>query len=220
VLVKQDAKFISFEGIDGCGKSTLLNQFCTWLDESRIPYIKTREPGGTFLGERIRHLLLDPAYKMMDEWAEVFLYTASRAQLVREVIKPALQGGTWVVVDRFIDATLAYQGYGRRLDLQRLRQIQEWAGDGLWPHYTVLLDCDVQIAFERMRGRMEIADRMELQKLSFHQRVRGGYLDLAKSEPQRFVVLNGEKPLNEVVEDLLKLFWHPFCQPPRQAAAR
>lgn len=217
--MKQDAKFISFEGIDGCGKSTLLNRFCTWLDEARIPYIKTREPGGTLLGENIRRLLLDPAYKMVDEWAEVFLYTASRAQLVRELIRPALQDGTWVVVDRFIDATLAYQGYGRGLDLFRLRQIQEWAGDGLWPHHTILLDCDVQIAFERMRGRKEVADRMELQKLSFHQRVREGYLEIAKSEPQRFVVINGEKALDEVVEDLLKLFWYPFCQPSRHAAA-
>lgn len=218
--MKPDAKFISFEGIDGCGKSTLLDRLCAWLDESRIPHITTREPGGTLLGESIRRVLLDPAYHMMDAWAEVFLYTASRAQLVREVIKPALQDGVWVVADRFIDATLAYQGYGRRLDVQRLRQIQAWASDDLWPDHTVLLDCDVHVALERLRGRLEVADRMELQQVSFHQRVRQGYLELAQAEPQRFVILNGEKPLTEVVQDLLTLFWHPYCHRSRQVAAQ
>lgn len=208
--MKTGAKFISFEGIDGCGKSTLLDQFCSWLDEAGIPYIKTREPGGTLLGESIRSLLLNPAYQSMDEWAELFLYTASRAQLVQEVIRPALQKGTWVVADRFIDATLAYQGYGRRLDLERLRQIQQWACRGLWPDYTALLDCDVHVALERMQGRKENPDRMELQKLSFHQRVRDGYLELAGLEPQRMVVLNTAQPLHEVIDDLYKSFWQPL----------
>lgn len=213
-----DAKFISFEGIDGCGKSTLLSQFCSWLDEAEIPYIKTREPGGTPLGESIRNLLLDPAHQRMDEWAEVLLYTASRAQLLQEVIRPALQKGTWVVADRFIDATLAYQGYGRRLDLESLRKLQEWACKGLWPDYTALLDCDVKTAFERMQGRKETPDRMELEQLSFHQRVRDGYLELARSEPHRLVVLNTAKPLHEVIDHLYNDFWQPLLETILQAS--
>lgn len=210
--MKTDAKFISFEGIDGCGKSTVLERFGNWLEEVGIRFIKTREPGGTALGESIRQLLLDPVYKSMDVWAEVFLYTASRAQLVEEVVKPALQKGTWVLADRFIDATLAYQGYGRRLDLNRLRQLQEWATKGLWPHHTVLLDCDVQVALERMRGRNENPDRMELQNLSFHERVRQGYLDLAAAETGRLTVLNTAKPLQDVINDLQKAFWQPLLK--------
>lgn len=210
--VAASAKFISFEGIDGCGKSTLLNQFCSWLSDAAIPYIKTREPGGTRLGESIRDLLLDPSNQNMDEWAEVLLYTASRAQLLQEVIRPALQQGTWVVADRFIDATLAYQGYGRGLDLERLRKIQQWACKGLLPDHTALLDCDVETAFSRMQGRTEDPDRMELEKLSFHQRVREGYLELAKIDSRRLVVLNTEKPLHEVIEDLYRAFWQPLLQ--------
>jgi dTMP kinase len=128
------ARFVSFEGIDGCGKSTLISQLSKWLDEAGIRYILTREPGGTLLGERIRGLLLDPAHKTMGPHAEVLLYTASRAQLVHEVIHPALREGLWVLTDRYIDATLAYQGYGRGLELDGLRRIQDWATQSLRPH--------------------------------------------------------------------------------------
>lgn len=210
--MKAEAKFISFEGIDGCGKSTVLGHFASWLDEAGIPHIKTREPGGTTLGENIRRLLLDPSYQNMDELAEVLLYTASRAQLVREVVLPNLQKGTWVLVDRFIDATLAYQGYGRRLDLTMLRRIQEWAGRGLWPHHTVLLDCDVHIGLQRMHGRFGTPDRIEQQKLSFHRRVRAGYLDLARLEPRRIVVVDSSQAVEKVLEDLRKSLWQPLLK--------
>lgn len=210
--MKGQAKFISFEGIDGCGKSTVLSRFAGWLDEADITYVRTREPGGTPLGENVRRLLLDPCYQNMDELAEVLLYTASRAQLVQEVVLPNLRRGTWVLADRFIDATLAYQGYGRRLDLTVLRQIQEWASRGVWPHHTVLLDCDVHIAWQRMQGRTGQADRMEQQKLSFHRRVRAGYLELARLEPQRIVVVNSAQALEKVLEDLRKTLWQPLIE--------
>lgn len=208
--VKSQARFISFEGIDGCGKSTVIGRFACWLDEVDIPYIRTREPGGTPLGENIRRLLLDPSYRNMDEPAEVLLYTASRAQLVQEVILPNLQKGTWVLADRFIDATLAYQGYGRRLDLTVLRQIQAWACRNLWPHHTVLLDCDVHLARQRMQGRPGALDRMERQQLSFHRRVRAGYLELAKLEPQRLVIVDSSQALEKVLEDLREVLWRPL----------
>jgi dTMP kinase len=206
------ARFISFEGIDGCGKSTLLGLLCKWLDEADISYIVTREPGGTVLGEKIRGLLLDPSSRGMNQQAEVLLYTASRAQLASEVIHPSLQRGLWVISDRYIDATLAYQGYGRGLDIKRLHWIQEWATRSLWPHHTILLDCEVQVAFDRQKERNHKADRIELENRIFHQRVRDGYLDLARSEPERFIVLDAAKPLDAVVESFHTAFWLPLMR--------
>ncbi|NLJ29615.1 MAG: dTMP kinase [Deltaproteobacteria bacterium] len=206
------AQFISFEGVDGCGKSTLMDKLSQWLEGVGIPHIRTREPGGTPLGEKIRDLLLDPAHAEMNEETEVLLYTASRAQLAAQIISPALKEGKWVLSDRYIDATLAYQGYGRGMDLQALRRIQDWATKGLWPHRTVLLDCDIQVAFQRMQGREGELDRMEQEKESFHQKVREGYLELAKGEPQRFIVLNAANPLDQVLEEFRKKFWEPLSR--------
>ncbi|MCE5242189.1 MAG: dTMP kinase [Desulfobacteraceae bacterium] len=196
------ARFISFEGIDGCGKSTLMDGLSRWLDEAGIHSIRTREPGGTPMGESVRELLLDPAYKGMNQQAEVLLYTASRAQLVDEVIRPALEKGIWVLTDRYIDATLAYQGYGRGLDLAILRRLQDWATGGLWPDRTILLDCDLDTAMLRMRGRNSRPDRMELETRAFHQRVRDGYLALAAEEPDRILIMDASKSVEEVAEDL------------------
>ena len=200
------ARFISFEGIDGCGKSTLMGTLRRWLDEASIRCIQTREPGGTPLGESVRNLLLDPVFKGMNQQAEVLLYTASRAQLVQEVIRPALAQGVWVLTDRYIDATLAYQGYGRGLDLAPLRRMQEWATGGLLPDTTILLDCDLDVATQRMHGRNARPDRMELEAKAFHQRVRDGYLVLAREEPERFLVLDASKSVEEVVEEFRKSF--------------
>jgi dTMP kinase len=193
------AKFVSFEGIDGCGKSTLLDELAFWLEGDCIPFIKSREPGGTHLGERIRELLLDPSFNTMNEHAEVLLYSASRAQLVQEVIRPALSRGMWVLVDRYIDATLAYQGFGRGLAIEPLRQIQDWGTGGLWPDLTVLLDCDVGVASSRMKARNEAEDRMEQESRLFHQRVREGYLELARSAPERFVIVDAHGALPQVI---------------------
>jgi dTMP kinase len=199
--------FISFEGIDGCGKSTLMELLIDGLNSAGIAHVRTREPGGTTLGENIRGLLLDPANSSMDEKAEVFLYTASRAQLVREVARPALERGTWVIADRYTDATLAYQGYGRGLDLQSLRYVQEWATGGLQPHHTILLDCSVGTAFQRMDLRMGEKDRIEEESRNFHERVRAGYLQLASAEPERFFVIDAEQPVEGVVAQFKTVFW-------------
>jgi dTMP kinase len=205
-------QFISFEGIDGCGKSTLLEKFHQWLQEYGIRHIITREPGGTPLGDKIRDLLLDPKYSGMDHCAEVLLYTASRAQHAREVILPAMKKNTWVLADRYIDATLAYQGYGRDLEIEHLRRIQDWATGGLWPHRTILLDCDVSVAFRRIRTRREKPDRMEQEMNSFHERVRQGYLELARSEPERFFVVDASKAEEEVIQCVYSAFWRPLAR--------
>lgn len=203
------ALFITFEGIDGCGKSTLLETLSHWLTGRHIPHIKTREPGGTMLGESVRRLLLDPtsAGAICAE-AEVLLYTASRAQLLHEVILPALKNGRWVLSDRYIDATLAYQGYGRKLDATRLRPLQEWATQGLLPHKTLLLDCPVSVALQRIQGRNAVLDRIEQENRLFHERVRNGYLELASLEPDRFIVIDGSQPLQAVLEE----FEHRFMK--------
>ncbi|MGC9967658.1 MAG: dTMP kinase [Syntrophobacteraceae bacterium] len=202
------AKFISFEGIDGCGKSTLMEQLSNWLSMAGIPCIKTREPGGTPIGEKIREILLDPASSDMSGRAEVLLYSASRAQLADQVIIPAMKGGAWVLTDRFVDATFAYQGFGRGFDLERLRMIQEWTTKDMWPDRTILLDCGIDIALARLGARNGVdRDRIEQENCIFHQKVRDGYLALAQKEPERFLVLDASKPLVEVIAEFYERFW-------------
>lgn len=201
------AMFVSFEGIDGCGKSTLMEHLCRWLDDAGISCLRTREPGGTPIGEKIRRLLLDPSSSEMSARAEVLLYSASRAQLAEEIIAPALEKGTWVLTDRFVDATFAYQGFGRGFDLGGLRSIQEWTLGGLWPDRTVLLDCSIETALARMGNRNGEKDRIERENHEFHRKVRKGYLALAKAEPERFLVLDAEKPLEDVIAEFRNRFW-------------
>jgi dTMP kinase len=203
---KSFARFVSFEGIDGCGKSTQMLHFGHGLDKAGIAYIPTREPGATVLGASLRKMLLDPSFSGMDHWAELLLYLADRAQHVAEVIRPALEQGLWVLSDRYADATLAYQGAARGLDMERLKTLHEWTTGNLWPDATVLLDCDVDTAHERRSGRSGAPDRLELQKRDFHERVRKGYLDLAASEPERFFVLDASRSVQETAEELRELF--------------
>ncbi len=207
---KHSPLFVTFEGIDGCGKSTLISHLMQRLKDAHIDFIQTREPGGTLLGEDIRSLLLDPLNQNMCQRTEVLLYTASRAQLVEEKIQPALEAGLWVLSDRFTDATLAYQGYGRGLSLRFLESLQSWATGEVRPHRTILLDCDVSVAWQRMNSRTGKADRMEREKRSFHERVRLGYLELARRDPSRFLVLNAELSLGEVADQFDSLFWSSF----------
>lgn len=207
------AKFISFEGIDGCGKSTLMDQLSQWLGKAAIPFVRTREPGGTSIGEKIREILLDPACAEMGSRTEVLLYSASRAQLTDQVILPAIKKGAWVLTDRFADATFAYQGYGRGFDLERLKTVQEWTTRDVWPDKTVLLDCDVETALDRLGGRSGKKDRIEREDLDFHRKVRNGYLQLARLEPERFLVLDAGRPLEEVIEEFYRRFWLAEVEP-------
>lgn len=187
--------FISFEGIEGCGKTTQVHRLARRLKALGIPVRTTREPGGTPVGEKIRSVLLDARNQHLSPLAELFLYAADRSQHVRDVIRPALAQGTWVLCDRYLDATTVYQGYSRGLDMDLVRLLNETATEGLLPDLTFLLDCPVEIGLGRALNRnrnMELKgqDRFELERKQFHEFVREGYLKLSGSERERFILID------------------------------
>ncbi len=190
--------FITLEGPEGSGKTTQAHLLAGYLLREGYEVVLAREPGGTPIGDQIRAVLHDPANREMDPWAEVFLYAASRAQLVAQVIRPALAAGRLVVCDRFYDSTLAYQGYGRGLSLETLRQITRIATRGLVPDLTLYLDIRPDQGLQRRLLGGEEWNRLDQEALEFHHRVRAGYLELASLEPQRWVILDASRPIEEV----------------------
>jgi dTMP kinase len=196
--------FISFEGGEGAGKSTVLRAVCSALDERAIAYCTTREPGGTVLGEALRALVLDPAHKKICSESELLMMFASRAQLVKEFIQPALEAGTWVISDRYTDASFAYQGGGRGVDQKRIEDLEQWAAFGLKPERTYLLDLPVSEGLKRVSERGQAFDRMESEAELFFERVRLAYLDRAQKEPKRIVVIDARKPLEYVVAQVIQ----------------
>lgn len=199
--------FITFEGPEGSGKSTQIQRLGAWLAERGLETIVTKEPGGTPIADKIRAIVLDSASAELDPWAEVLLYSASRRQHTVERIRPALARGTHVLCDRYIDATIAYQGYGRLIDLGRLEQLNAWATDGLTPDLTLLYDIDEQTGLARAHRRNATMDvdegRFEAEDLRFHRRVREGYLAMAVASPKRFVTIDGHGSIDEVFERTL-----------------
>jgi dTMP kinase len=189
------APFITFEGIEGSGKTTLSRWLADWLTTQNLPTLFTCEPGGSELGNALRQLLL---HNPTDPLTELFLFLADRSHHVRTVIQPALAQGTWVICDRYADSTLAYQGYGRGLDIEMLRQLNALATDQLNPDLTFLIDMPVEQALARTTQ----PNRFEGESVAFHQRVREGYLQLAESEPHRFVILNGSQPLETLQQQI------------------
>jgi dTMP kinase len=192
--------FITFEGIEGSGKTTQLRRLA-----ERIPHaVVTKEPGGTPIGDRIRAILLDPQSTGMDATTELFLYAASRRQLVAELIRPALERGGIVLCDRYTDSTLAYQGFGRLLNLDELRTLNDWATGGLVPGVTLLFDLPEDLGLRRARSRNDASTalqdegRFEWEGLRFHRRVREGYLTLALSEPLRYIVIDAQGSPDDV----------------------
>jgi len=177
------AAFISFEGVDGAGKSTQLKLLLEFLEDQGVDYVFTREPGGTPLAEKIRTILLDPANVGMSVIAEAFLFAAGRADHVSQVIRPALEAGKVVICDRFVDSSIVYQGYAGGLPVEFVAQINEMATGGLKPHRTIVFDLPPELAVARIRetGR----DRIEQKDLWYHEQVRQGYLELARTEPRR-----------------------------------
>jgi dTMP kinase len=190
--------FITFEGIEGSGKSTQLRALASRLRESGRVVVETREPGGTPAGAALRSLLLAAEPVPLTPRAELFLYCADRTQHVSQVIRPALAAGRVVLCDRFSDSTIAYQGYGRGLDLAMLRALDAQARDGVWPHLTFLFDCPAAEGLARARGRSRSGDRFEGEALEFHERVRAGFQTLAREEPARFCVLDTGEPIEHV----------------------
>lgn len=196
--------FITFEGIEGSGKSSQLNLLTRRLRRMGWKVIQTREPGGTRFGNQIRRALLSVQNQGLDPRAELFLYLASRTQHLEEVILPALKKGSVVLCDRFSDATLAYQGFGRRLDMKTVRAAVDYAAKGVRPDLTLLLDLDVRAGLSRVhiRGR---ADRLDREDVRFHQRVRNGYLRLARSNPRRIRVIDAARERNAVSRDIMEI---------------
>ena len=171
--------FITFEGIEGSGKTTQARLLIDWLRTRTDQVLHTREPGGTAIGDQIRAILLDPHHEEMAPEAEILLFSAARAQIVQQVMRPRLADGWIVICDRFADSTLAYQGYGHGLPLDELRQITRFATGGLTPDLTIYLDMDVETGLRRKAQTPAEWNRMEAQGLDFHRRVRAGYLALA-----------------------------------------
>ncbi|MBI4285446.1 MAG: dTMP kinase [Chloroflexi bacterium] len=188
--------FITFEGGEGSGKSYQARTIYRKLVRLAVPALLTHEPGGTPLGERLTRLLKWAKDTDLSPIAELMLFNASRAQLVTTVIKPALASGQAVICDRYTDSTVAYQGYGRGLDMALITAINHAATQGLTPDLAILLDVPVEIGLARKQGRG--ADRFHREDLSFHQRVRAGYLKLAAQEPSRWLVIDGARPKDEI----------------------
>jgi len=194
--------FITFEGIDGVGKSTQIDLVEKWLDSKGLPYIRSFEPGGTDLGQEIRHLLLHRKGDVSAR-SEALLYAADRAHHVHTKIKPALGEGKVVLGDRYFDSSVAYQGAARELDLDEVRDISLWAIDNLLPDLTVLLDLDAKEAMTRRNQTGEGPDRLEQEKVDFFERAREAYLELANREPERFLVLDASETVEQISQKLI-----------------
>jgi dTMP kinase len=194
-------RLISFEGGEGAGKSTVIAAVAAELDARGLEVLVTREPGGTPVGEAIRALLLDPAHPTLAAETELLMMFSSRAQLVRESIRPALARGLWVLTDRFTDASFAYQGGGRGLDSGIIADLERWAA-GIKPDLTLLLDVPVDVGLERARERGG-TDRIEAESLAFFERVRAAYRARAAVEPERIRIVDATRPPAQVAADVL-----------------
>jgi len=202
--------FITFEGSEGCGKSTQVQLLANRLDAAHIPFLITREPGGTAIGETIRELLqFAPQSAGMTPETEVLLFEASRAQLVRQVIKPALERGECVIADRFFDSTTVYQGVARKIERKIVRQLNTFAVGDCVPDVTFLLDVDLETARGRMKGPRR-PDRMEQEADEFYEKVRRGYLELAKRQKDRLVVIKGWAPPIDIANEIWKVLAKRF----------
>ena len=189
-------KFISLEGVEGAGKSTQLSFIQDCLTSLGKTVVVTREPGGTELSEKIRKLLLEPTGTAMADDTELLLMFASRAEHISQVINPAIHRGDWVLCDRFLDATYAYQGGGRGIQRQRIRQIADWTLKGLIPDLTILFDLPVELGLKRVVERQEKIDRFEQEKVDFFKKIRQSYLQSAKAEPNRIKIVDASLSIN------------------------
>ena len=197
--------FVTFEGPDGSGKTTQIQSTVATLRQRRHQVLTTREPGGTEIGNAIRNILLDHKHVAMSSRGEALLFSAARAQLVDEVVRPALARGEIVLCDRYADSTLAYQGYGRSQDLGELRALTRFATGGLVPDLTIYLDLEPAIGLERKQADCDDDwNRLDAEALSFHQTVRAGYLQLATEEPKRWLVVDAAQSIDRVQQAILE----------------
>ena len=197
---------ISIEGPEGAGKSSVLEALLPRLEKAGITYITTREPGGVEIAEKIREVILDPSHTEMDPKTELLLYIASRRQHLAERVLPALEAGKLVIMDRFIDSSVAYQGFGRGLAVADIEWLNQFATDGLKPNRTFYFDIDVEEGLARItKSASREVNRLDLEGLSLHQKVRQGYLAILEKEPQRVVKIDASQPFDQVVEDAWQL---------------
>jgi len=200
-----NGKFISIEGIEGAGKSTQLAFIHEYLASKGKSLVATREPGGTELSEEIRDLLLKPRSQGMDADTELLMMFAARAEHVAQVIKPALARGEWVISDRFVDATFAYQGGGRGIDIERIQQLSDWTLQDLKTDLTIVFDLSVELSQQRVSSRNEGKDRFEQEKATFFERIRQSYIDRSVREPNRVKVIDASQTIEQVQQQLTLL---------------
>jgi dTMP kinase len=197
--------FITLEGPEGSGKTSHIPYLVEYLREKGYTVFPTREPGGTSISEQIRDILHDLKNAEMHPRTETLLYQAARAQIVEQVIKPRLAAEEIVISDRYYDSTIAYQGYGHQQDLEQVRGLARYATGGLTPDLTILLDLDVEVGLKRKTQNEVEWNRMDAYTVEFHRRVRAGYLEMVKAEPQRWVVVNSEQKWDDVQAELKKV---------------
>ena len=208
--MEKTGKFITFEGCDGCGKSTQLRLLSEYLTKEGIPHVFTREPGGGKISEAIREILLSGKNMEMTDECEALLYAASRVQHLRDRVDPALQEGKLVICDRYVDSSLAYQGYGRGLGVEFIGKINAYALENYLPDVTIFIDLSPEAAFKRKHGADQ-NDRLELAGMDFHNRVYEGFKALAKENPDRFVCINGEQTPDEIFAQVLSALKEKDC---------
>ncbi|ASA25010.1 dTMP kinase [Paenibacillus donghaensis] len=203
--MEQQGFFITLEGGDGSGKTTVLGRVAAYLQNRSIPYVITREPGGIEIAEKIRSIILDPAHTAMDARTEALLYAASRSQHLAEVVEPALERGMTVLCDRFVDSSLVYQGYARGLGMEEVWSINQFAIGNRMPDLTFYLDIDPEVGLARIAANQNReVNRLDMESLAFHRKVREGYRMVVDANPQRMVVLDAARPLHIVEQELIR----------------
>lgn len=199
--------FITFEGGEGSGKTTIIKRLTEELTQKGYSVVCTREPGGSKIAEGIRNIILDKENTEMDYMTEALLYAASRAQHLSEKVKPALKEGKVVLCDRYLDSSLAYQGYARGLGIDRVYDINLYATEGLLPNLTLFVDIAPSVGLDRIKQNHREEDRLDKEKIDFHERVHSGYLEVARRFPERIKVVNGEQSVEEVYADVQKIIF-------------
>lgn len=204
--MKREGFFITLEGGDGSGKTTVLGRVAAYLQNHSMPYIITREPGGIEIAEKIRSIILDPAHTAMDARTEALLYAAARSQHLAEVVEPALGQGITVLCDRFVDSSLVYQGVARGLGIEAVREINRFATGGRMPDLTFYLDVDPEVGLSRIAANQgREVNRLDLESLEFHLKVKAGYEQVIAAEKQRIVVLDANRPIHMVEQELVQV---------------